>query len=99
MKRSTSLIVLCGALAGLVGVTFSFATAAQDVVKIGLILPYTGQFADLATQADNGIKLYMAQHGDIVAGKKIVVIRKDVGGIAPDVAKRLAQELVGRDGG
>ena len=98
MKRSTSLIVLCGAMAGLVGVTFSSPAAAQDVVKIGLILPYTGQFADLATQADNGIKLYMAQHGDTVAGKKIVVIRKDVGGIAPDVAKRLAQELVVRDG-
>jgi ABC-type branched-subunit amino acid transport system substrate-binding protein len=40
----------------------------------------------------------MTQHGDSVAGKKIVVIHKDVGGIAPDVAKRLAQELVVHDG-
>ena len=39
----------------------------------------------------------MKQHGDTVAGKKIEVIRKDTGGIAPDVAKRLAQELVVRD--
>ena len=39
----------------------------------------------------------MKQHGDTVAGKKIEIIRKDVGGIAPDVAKRLAQELVVRD--
>ena len=39
----------------------------------------------------------MKQHGDTVAGKKIEFIRKDVGGIAPDVAKRLAQELVVRD--
>jgi branched-chain amino acid transport system substrate-binding protein len=39
----------------------------------------------------------MKQHGDNVAGKKIEVIRKDTGGIAPDVAKRLAQELVVRD--
>ncbi len=46
---------------------------------------------------DNGIKLYMKQHGDTVAGKKIEFIRKDTGGIAPDVAKRLAQELVVRD--
>ena len=40
----------------------------------------------------------MKQHGDTVAGRKIEIIRKDTGGIAPDVAKRLAQELVVRDG-
>ena len=39
----------------------------------------------------------MQQHGDTVAGKKIEIIRKDIGGVAPDVAKRLAQELVVRD--
>jgi branched-chain amino acid transport system substrate-binding protein len=46
---------------------------------------------------DNGIKLYMKQKGDTVAGKKIEIIRKDTGGVAPDVAARLAQELVTRD--
>ena len=71
---------------------------AQETVKIGVILPYSGQFADTATQMDNGIKLYMKQHGDTVAGRKIEIIRKDTGGVAPDVAKRLAQELVVRDG-
>jgi branched-chain amino acid transport system substrate-binding protein len=70
---------------------------AQETVKIGLILPYSGQFADTATQIDNGIKLYMKQHGDTVAGRKIEIIRKDTGGVAPDVAKRLAQELIVRD--
>jgi branched-chain amino acid transport system substrate-binding protein len=44
---------------------------AQGTVKIGVILPYSGQFADTATQIDDGIKLYMQQHGDSVAGKKI----------------------------
>src|SRR5206468_7206990 len=43
-------------------------------------------------------KTYMKQHGDTVAGKKIEIIRRDVGGPAPDVAKRFAQELVVRDG-
>ncbi len=71
---------------------------AQQPLKIGLILPYSGQFADTATQMDNGIKLYMQKHGDTVAGRKIEIIRKDTGGVAPDVAKRLAQELVVRDG-
>src|SRR5436853_99551 len=70
---------------------------AQDTIKIGVIMPYSGQFADLATQMDNGIKLYVKQKGDSVAGKKIEFIRKDTGGVAPDVATRLAQELITRD--
>ncbi len=70
---------------------------AQGTVKIGVIMPFSGQFADLATQMDNGIKLYMKQKGDTVAGKKIEIIRKDTGGVAPDVATRLAQELITRD--
>jgi branched-chain amino acid transport system substrate-binding protein len=80
------------ALLGLPG-----AAMAQGTVKIGVIMPFSGQFADLATQMDNGIKLYMKQKGDSVAGKKIEIIRKDAGGIAPDVATRLAQELITRD--
>jgi branched-chain amino acid transport system substrate-binding protein len=87
-------------LAGVIALAVSFsATAghAQDTVKIGLIISYSGQFADTAAQMDNAIKLYVKQHGDTVAGKKIEFVRKDTGGIAPDVAKRLAQELVVRD--
>jgi branched-chain amino acid transport system substrate-binding protein len=70
---------------------------AAGTLKVGVILPYSGQFAHTATEVDAGIKLYMKQHGDTVAGMKIEVIRKDVGGIAPPVAKRLAEELVVRD--
>ncbi len=73
------------------------SATAQDTVKIGLILPYSGQFADAAAQMDNAIKLYVKQNGDTVAGKKLVFIRKDTGGINPPVAKRLAQELLTRD--
>jgi branched-chain amino acid transport system substrate-binding protein len=73
------------------------AANAQGTVKIGLICPFSGQFADTAAQMENGIKLYVKEHGDTVAGKKIEFVRKDTGGIAPDVAKRLAQELVVRD--
>src|SRR3954465_15598631 len=83
----------CGAGVGL----FAVSTASAQTLKIGIILPYSGQFADAATQMDNAIKLYVKQHGDTVAGKKLEFIRKDTGGIAPDVAKRLAQELVVRD--
>jgi branched-chain amino acid transport system substrate-binding protein len=87
-------------LAGLSALTMSLLPAAghaQGTVKIGLILPYSGQFADGATQMDNAIKLYLKQHGDMLGGMKVEIIRKDTGGIAPPVAKRLAQELVTRD--
>jgi branched-chain amino acid transport system substrate-binding protein len=62
-----------------------------------MILALSGPFADTGIQMLNGVKLYMKQHGDTVAGKKIEIIVKDVGGINPPVAKRLAQELVTRD--
>jgi branched-chain amino acid transport system substrate-binding protein len=73
------------------------AVQAQQTIKIGVLLTLSGQFADAAAQMDNGIKTYMKQHGDTVAGKKIEILQKDDGGPAPDVAKRLAQELVTRD--
>jgi branched-chain amino acid transport system substrate-binding protein len=70
---------------------------AEDMVKIGLILPYSGQFADPTAQTEDGIKLYLEQHGGKLGGKSVEIIRKDTGGINPPVAKRLAQELVTRD--
>src|SRR5438105_1902849 len=73
------------------------AAHAQQPVKIGLIMPYSGQFANAGTQMDNAIKLYMKEHGDTVAGRKLEIIRRDTAGPAPDVAKRHAQELVVRD--
>jgi len=73
------------------------AANAQESVKIGMINEYSGQFADTGNQIDHGVTLYMKQHGDTIAGKKIEILRKDTGGIAPDIAKRLAQELVVRD--
>jgi branched-chain amino acid transport system substrate-binding protein len=75
----------------------AFAAHAQQTIKIGLVLSSSGQFADAGAQLDNGIKTYMKMHGDTVAGRKIELIRRDTGGIAPDVAKRLSQELVVRD--
>ncbi|MEX2126625.1 MAG: hypothetical protein WD871_00070 [Xanthobacteraceae bacterium] len=79
-------LTLAVAIVALIGVA---PAGAQQAIKIGVILPYSGKFADTATQLDKGIKLYVKQHGDVVTGKKIEFIRKDVGGIAPDVAKRL----------
>ena len=70
---------------------------AQNVVKLGLIGEFSGPFAQYGQQILGGMKAYMKVHGDMVAGKKIEIVQKDTGGPAPDVAKRLAQELVTRD--
>src|SRR5262249_29847149 len=82
---------LCGLAVAALGPS---AAHAQQAIKIGLVMPYTGQFTDVATQMDNAIKLYVKQHGDTVAGRKIEILRKDTGGVAPDVSKRIAREYV-----
>src|SRR5260370_14799958 len=47
---------------------------------------------------DDGIKLWMKQNGESVGSTRIEIIRRDSTGPNPDVAKRLAQELITRDG-
>ena len=69
---------------------------AQESFKIGLILPMTGAFASTGKQIEAAAKLYVAQHGDTVAGKKVEIILKDDTSL-PDVTKRLAQELIVND--
>jgi branched-chain amino acid transport system substrate-binding protein len=83
----------------LCALALSFAVgtaAAQDTVKIGLILPMTGPFASTGRQIDGAVKLWMQQNGTTVAGKKIEVILKDDAGNA-DTTRRLAQEMVVND--
>src|SRR3984885_774696 len=71
------------------------AAQAQDV-KIGLILPMTGQQQSTGKQEAAGAKLFMQQNGDTVAGKKIELIIKDDGAV-PDNSKRIAQDLIVND--
>jgi branched-chain amino acid transport system substrate-binding protein len=70
--------------------------SAQDTVKVGLILPMTGQQASTGKQIKAAVDLYMAEHGSTVAGKKIEVIVKDDAAV-PDNTKRIAQELIVND--
>jgi branched-chain amino acid transport system substrate-binding protein len=85
----------------LVALTLALSSAAlpalaQETVKIGLILPMTGPFASTGRQIDAAVKLYLAQNGSTVAGKKVEVILKDDAGVA-DTTRRIAQELVVND--
>ncbi len=89
--------VLRAAVGAAVAGAFALTAAqAQDTVKIGLIVPMTGGQSSTGKQIDNAVKLYMQQHGDTVAGKKIEVILKDDATL-PDNTKRLAQELIVND--
>jgi branched-chain amino acid transport system substrate-binding protein len=74
----------------------SGAQAQSDTVKIGVILPMTGQQASTGRQIDAAIKLWVAQNGNKAGGKKVEIIIKDDGSL-PDATRRLAQELVVND--
>jgi branched-chain amino acid transport system substrate-binding protein len=86
--RSTALAAL--------SLAATLASAQDNKFKIGLILPMTGPFASTGKQIEAAARLYMAQNGDTVAGKKVELIVKDDTS-APDVTKRIAQELVVND--
>jgi branched-chain amino acid transport system substrate-binding protein len=70
---------------------------AEETLKVGVVAAFSGPFADYGKEMEAGIKAYMKVHGDKVAGKKVELILRDTTGPAPDVAKRLAQELVVRE--
>ena len=73
------------------------ALAQQPAVKIGVIAEFSGPFADYGTQIVNGMKTYLKLRGDTFGGRKVEFIQRDTTGAAPDIAKRLAQELITRD--
>lgn len=88
---------MLASIAGLaLGAMTGLVQAQDNTFKIGLVLPMSGPFASTGKQMELAVRLYMAQHGDMVAGRKVVLIVKDDTG-APDVAKRIAQELVIND--
>jgi len=90
MKRTFNSLVTAAAFLAAV------SAAAQEPLKIGMVLEMSGGFADFGMQMMNGARAYMKVHGDTVAGRKVLLIVKDTTGV-PDVAKRVAQELVTND--
>ncbi len=93
MKKRT---LIQAAVAALVLSAGGLAQAQQQPFKIGLILPMTGQQASTGRQIEAAAKLWMAQNGDTVAGRKVQLIVKDDTSV-PDQTRRLAQELIVND--
>jgi branched-chain amino acid transport system substrate-binding protein len=92
--RHSQTAILCLSIAFSASPTGS--AGAQDVVKVGLVMPMTGALAAAGRETVAGAQLYMAQHGNTVAGKKIELIVKD-DQTMPDNSRRLAQELIVND--
>jgi branched-chain amino acid transport system substrate-binding protein len=89
LRRSVAVAALALALS-------AGAAAAQTPLKIGIIHSMTGAFNTVGKATVNGARLYVQQHGDTVAGRRIQLIVKD-DGTSPETAKRLAQELIVND--
>jgi branched-chain amino acid transport system substrate-binding protein len=91
LRRQLLVGVAVSALAASAG-----AASAQEVLKLGLIQSMTGQFSTGGKAVVNGALLYLKQHGDVVAGRRVEVIVKDDASV-PDTAKRIAQDLIVND--
>jgi branched-chain amino acid transport system substrate-binding protein len=68
--------------------------AALPPLRVGLIMSYTGGTAWASKVSDATIATFEKLHGDTVAGRKLQFVLRDDTGIAPEVAARMAQELI-----
>lgn len=69
---------------------------AQEKVKVGLMLPYTGTYAALGTAIENGFRLYVDEQGGKLGGHEIEYIKVDDES-DPSKAPDNANKLVKRD--
>jgi branched-chain amino acid transport system substrate-binding protein len=84
------------AMAAAAGLLIAPAARAEEIYKIGLLLPMTGPFQANGWEANAGVQLFLKQRGNAVAGRKIEILLKDDGGVT-DAAKRIAQEMIVND--
>jgi branched-chain amino acid transport system substrate-binding protein len=91
-------MLMAAVAVGCAMVAWAAPAAADTVVKIGVILPYSGGFAQAGDELDKGLRLYIKAHEkDLPPGVKLDLVIRDSTGPNPDVAKRLAQELITRE--
>jgi branched-chain amino acid transport system substrate-binding protein len=92
MKALSRILIAAGILGGL-----ATHASADDTIKVGVLVGYSGISSLSGQQTDAAIKLFQKRYGDAPGGKKIELIRRDTTGPNPEVAKRLVQEVVTRD--
>jgi branched-chain amino acid transport system substrate-binding protein len=89
LQIASMALALCGMAPGV--------ARAQEPIRVGFIAPLSGPFGNYGLKFLNSVKAYQKIHGDTVAGRKIEVVVRDNSANTPDMAKRLAQELLTRD--
>jgi len=85
----------------LIGACLAFAAglvpaAAQEELRIGLIAPVTGPFAQVGTDMTNGFKMYLDEVNSNFAGAKVNLIIED-SQAKPDTAVTKARKLILED--
>src|ERR1700730_19401652 len=94
MSRRT---VLKGMAAGALLRILPSRARADELLKIGFCIPLTGAgFNAVGRQLSSAIKLYVEQHGDVVAGRRLEILMRDDGGVA-DRARRIVQGMIVKD--
>lgn len=88
---------LTGFFVVLTASSMAFSALAADPLKIGFVLPMSGPFAAYGKQIEHGARLYLKEHKDTIAGRKVEILVKDDTGVAPEISKRAAQELLVKD--
>ncbi len=79
-------------------VTAGTAYAQQAPVKIGIVFSFSGgDNVEQGKEFDAAIAAYQKEHGDTAGGRKIVLVKRDDTGIAPEIARRLTQEEIVQD--
>jgi branched-chain amino acid transport system substrate-binding protein len=94
MKRASYLkLTAAGALAPILDPVGGFAQAGPPL-KIGLVFSFSGGNTEIGRLTDAAMKAYMKRNGDTIAGRKVQIVKRDDTGPNPEVARRLAQELI-----
>jgi branched-chain amino acid transport system substrate-binding protein len=96
-QRRRIAIGALGALGALAMAGAALPAGAAEPLKIGFVLPMSGPFAGYGKQIENGARLYLKLHGDAFSGRRVEFVVKDDTGVAPEISKRVAQELVVQD--
>jgi branched-chain amino acid transport system substrate-binding protein len=93
-------VIARGSLAALVmsaaTLTMTLSSGADEAspLKIGIVSTYSQPDATAGREVDTAIAVFMQQYGDTIRGRKVQIVRRDTGGPQPDVARRMAQELI-----
>lgn len=84
-KMAVAAVLACGSIS---------AAHAADTLKVGMVLPMSGPFSSYGQQILNGARLYLAEHDNTLGDRKVELIVKDDTGVAPEISRRAAQELL-----